>query len=87
MLWKTFEAMREEVMGDWQRLHNEELHDLYSSPNIIQVIRSITIRWEKHVIYIYIYTIFARVICALFFSILAAEKLGSIKYADFLWRS
>ena len=55
MLWKTFEAMREEVMGDWWRLHNKELHDLYSSPNIIRVIRSITIRWEKHMIYIYIY--------------------------------
>ena len=32
-------------------------------------------------------TIFARVICTLFFSILAAEKLGCVKYADFLWRS
>ena len=34
-------------------------------------------------IYIYIYTVFARVICALFFSILAAEKSGCVKYADF----
>ena len=55
MLWKTFEAMREEVMGDWWRMHNAEIHDLCSSPNIIQVIRSRTIRWKKHVIYIYIY--------------------------------
>jgi hypothetical protein len=55
MLLKTFEAMREEVMGDWWRPHNEVLHDLYSSPHIIiQVIRSRTIRWEKHVI-IYIW--------------------------------
>ena len=55
MLWKAFEAMREEVMGDWWRMHNVEIHDLYSSPNVIQVIRSRTIRCEKHVIYIYIH--------------------------------
>ena len=34
-------------------------------------------------LFLYIYTVFARVICALFFSILAAEKSGSVKYADF----
>jgi len=45
--------MREEVMGDWWRTHNAEIHDLCSSPNIIQVIISRTIRWEKHVICIY----------------------------------
>ena len=42
-------------MGDWWRMHNVEIHDLYSSPNVIQVIRSRTIRCEKHVIYIYIH--------------------------------
>jgi len=37
-------------------MHNVEIHDLYSSPNIIQVIRSSTIRWEEHVIYIHTHT-------------------------------
>jgi hypothetical protein len=31
---------RDEVMGDWRKLHNEELHNLYSSPNIIRMIKS-----------------------------------------------
>jgi hypothetical protein len=35
---KTFGPKEHEVTGDWRRLHNEELYDLYSSPNIIQVI-------------------------------------------------
>jgi hypothetical protein len=34
MLWKTFEPKRDEVTGEWRRLHNEELYDLYSLPNI-----------------------------------------------------
>jgi len=57
MLWKTFEAMREEVMCDWWGMHNVEINNLYSSPNIIQVIRSRTIRWGKACdTYIYIHT-------------------------------
>jgi hypothetical protein len=36
-------------MGDWRKLHNEELHNLYSSPNIIRVIESRRIRWAGHV--------------------------------------
>jgi hypothetical protein len=32
--------MRDEVTGDWRKLHNEELHNLYSSPNIIRMIKS-----------------------------------------------
>jgi hypothetical protein len=40
MLGRIFGAKREEVAGDWRRLHNEELHNLYASPNIIWVIRS-----------------------------------------------
>jgi hypothetical protein len=40
---------REEVAGGWRRLHNEELHNLYASPNIIRVVKLRRIRWEKHV--------------------------------------
>ena len=39
---------RDEVTGEWRRLHNEELNDLYCSPNIVQVIKS-RIRWAGHV--------------------------------------
>jgi hypothetical protein len=35
----------EEVAGDWGRLHNEELHNLYPSPNIVRVIKSRMVRW------------------------------------------
>jgi hypothetical protein len=37
------------VRGEWRRLQNEELHALYSSLNIIRVIKSTRIRWEGHV--------------------------------------
>jgi hypothetical protein len=40
---------RKEVAEDWRRLHNEELHNLYESPNIIRVIKSRKIRWTGHV--------------------------------------
>jgi hypothetical protein len=36
-------------MGDWRRLHNEELNDLYSSPNIVRVIKLRRMRWAGHV--------------------------------------
>jgi hypothetical protein len=37
------------VRGDWSKLHNEELHNLYSSPNIIRMIKSRRMRWAGHV--------------------------------------
>jgi hypothetical protein len=40
---------RDEVTGDWRKLHNEELHNLYSSPNIIRMIKSKRMRWAGRV--------------------------------------
>jgi hypothetical protein len=37
---RIFGPKRDEVTGDWRKLHNEALHDLYSSPNIVRVIKS-----------------------------------------------
>jgi hypothetical protein len=44
----VFGPKREKVAGSWRRLHNEELHNLYSSPNI-RVIKSRRVRWPRHV--------------------------------------
>jgi len=49
VLRRIFGPRRDEVMGEWRRLHNEELHDLYSSPNIVRVIKSRRMRWAGHV--------------------------------------
>jgi hypothetical protein len=40
---------RDEVTGVWRKLHNEELHNLYSSPSIIRIMKSRKIRWAGHV--------------------------------------
>jgi hypothetical protein len=45
----TFGSIKEEVTGDWRKIQNEELHGLYSSLNIIQVIKSRRMRWVGHV--------------------------------------
>jgi hypothetical protein len=49
VLRKAFGLKRNEVMGDWRKLHNKDLHDFYSSPNIIPVIKSRRMRCVEHV--------------------------------------
>jgi hypothetical protein len=48
VLRRIFGPKRDEATGDWRRLHNEELNDLYSSPNIVRVIKSRRLRWAGH---------------------------------------
>jgi hypothetical protein len=40
---------RDKVTGDWRKLHNEELHNLYSLPNIIRMMKSRRMRWAGHI--------------------------------------
>ena len=49
VLRRIFGPRRDKVTEEWRRLHNEELNDLYSSPNIVRVIKSRRIRWAGHV--------------------------------------
>jgi hypothetical protein len=49
VLRRIFGPKRDEVMGWWRKLHNDELHDLYSSPSIIRIIKSMRMRWAGHV--------------------------------------
>jgi len=49
VLRRIFGPGRDVVTGEWRRLHNEELNDLYSSPNIVQVMKSRKMRWAGHV--------------------------------------
>jgi hypothetical protein len=46
VLRRIFGQKRDEVTGEWRKLHNEELCDLYSSPNIIRISKSRRVRWE-----------------------------------------
>jgi len=48
VLRRIFGPRRDEVTGEWRRLHNEELNDLYSLPNIVWVIKSRRMRWAGH---------------------------------------
>jgi hypothetical protein len=49
VLRKLFGPKRDEVMGNWRTLHNEELHNFYPSSNIIRMIKSRRMRWAGHV--------------------------------------
>ena len=50
MLRRVFGPKRDEVTGEWRKLRNEELNDLYSLPNIVQVVKSRPMRWAGHVV-------------------------------------
>jgi hypothetical protein len=45
---RIFEPTRDEVTGEWRRLHNKEIYALYSSPNIIRAMKSRRLRWAGH---------------------------------------
>ena len=49
VLRRVFGPKRDEVTGEWKKLHNEELRDLYSLPNIVWVVKSRRMRWAGHV--------------------------------------
>jgi hypothetical protein len=49
VLRRIFVPKRDEVTGDWRKLHNEKLHKLYSAPNPIRMMKSWSIRWAEHI--------------------------------------
>jgi 3-oxoacyl-ACP reductase-like protein len=49
VLKRIFGPNRDEVTGEWRKLHNEELHNLYSTPDIIRQVKSRLMRWAGHV--------------------------------------
>jgi hypothetical protein len=49
VLRRIFGPKRDEVTGGWRKLHNEKLHDLYSSPSIVKVNKARRMRWAGHV--------------------------------------
>ena len=49
VLRRVFGPKRDEVAGEWRKLHNEEFSDLYSLPNIVRVVKSRRMRWAGHV--------------------------------------
>jgi len=52
VLRRIFGPRRDKVTGEWRKLHKEELNDLYSSPNIVRVIKSRRMRWAGHVAHV-----------------------------------
>ena len=50
VLRRIFGPKRDEVTGEWRKLHNEGLRDLYSLPNIVRVVKSRRMRWAGHVV-------------------------------------
>jgi hypothetical protein len=50
VLKKIFEPKRDKITQQWRKIHNEELNEMYSSPNIIQMIKSRRMRWAGHVV-------------------------------------
>ena len=50
VLRRIIEPRMDELKGEWIKLHKEEFNDLYSSPNIVRVIKSRRIRWAGHVV-------------------------------------
>jgi hypothetical protein len=50
VLRRIFGPKRDEVTGGWRKLHNEELHNFYSSQSIIRMIKSRRMRWARHVV-------------------------------------
>jgi hypothetical protein len=49
VLRRVFGPKRDEVTGEWRKLHNEQLNDLYSLPHIVRVVKSRRMRWAGHV--------------------------------------
>jgi hypothetical protein len=49
VLRRIFGPRRDEVTGDWRKLHNEELHNLYFSSNITRMIKSKRMRWARYI--------------------------------------
>jgi hypothetical protein len=49
VLRRIFGPKRDEVAGDWRKLHNEELHNMYSSPSTSRIIKTRRMSWGKHV--------------------------------------
>jgi hypothetical protein len=49
VLRRVFGPKRGEVTGEWRKLHNEELNDLYCSPNIVRVMKLRRMKWAEHV--------------------------------------
>jgi hypothetical protein len=49
VLRRIFGPKRDEVTGEWRKVHDEELRDLYSSPSIIRILKARRMRWAEHV--------------------------------------